>query len=334
MSPPALALAARRLSGAALLLALGACDGIQSSLSPHGRSAEAIATLAWVMFTGAGLIFASVLALTVFLIMAPEKQRHRVACRGLVIGGGVVFPVAALSALLLFMLPLSGDLTKPGTDPPLRIEVVGKMWWWEMRYPDPSGAGLVIANEIHLPVGRPVELALTTADLIHSFWIPKLAGKLDMIPGRVNVLRLQADMPGVFRGQCAEFCGAQHANMAFFAVAHSPGDFDAWIENQRRPAREPDLPLLEHGRELFLASGCGGCHSIRGTAAAGVIGPDLTHVGSRISIGAGMLANNAETLAGWIARTQHLKPDSAMPSFNIFPEPDLRAIAGYLESLK
>lgn len=317
-----------------LLLALAGCDGIQSSLSGHGRNAEIIATLAWVMFIAGGLIFLFVLALAAFLMIAPAERRQHVSGRGLIIGAGFVFPVIALSLLLLFTLPIGDALTTPAGRP-LRIEVVGRLWWWQVRYPDaPEGAAVVAANELHLPVGQPVELALTTADVIHSFWVPALAGKVDMLPGRVNVLRLQADAAGIFRGQCAEFCGAQHANMAFFAVAHPPDEFEAWLAAQRRPAAAPETPFLQRGRELFLSVGCGGCHTIRGTAAQGTIGPDLTHVGSRVSIGAGMMPTNAGTIAGWIADTQHIKPDSAMPSFGIFPGPDLRALAAYLEGLK
>ena len=338
MSPPTSTRCAEapvRRSALFLFFALGACDGLQSSLSAQGRNAQNIAALGWAMFAGAGLILLFVLATAAFMMLAPEEVRRRFAGRGLIIGAGLVFPIIALSALLLFTLPLGTALTVLPEDTPVRIEVVGKMWWWEVRYPDPEGGAAVIAaNEVHLPVGRPVELALTTSDVIHSFWIPQLAGKLDMIPGHVNVLRLRADAPGIFRGQCAEYCGAQHANMALFAVAHPPDEFDAWLAAQRRPATDPESPFQRRGRELFLGAGCGGCHRVRGTAAEGTIGPDLTHVGSRVSIGAGMLPTNAGTLAGWIADTQHLKPDSAMPSFNIFPGPDLRAVATYLESLK
>jgi cytochrome c oxidase subunit II len=324
-----------RLPAAVLVLALAGCDGIQSAMSPHGRNAEVIASLAWVLFIAAGLIFLFVLALAGFLMIAPAERRRYLAGPGLIIGIGLVFPVVVLSLLLVFTLPVGDALTTAAAGRPLRIEVVGRMWWWEVRYPEgPDGAAVVAANELHFPVGRPVELALSTRDVIHSFWIPALGGKLDMIPGHVTVLRLQADAAGTFRGQCAEFCGAQHANMGFFAVAHAPDEFESWLTGQRRPAAPPGPPFLQRGRELFLSAGCGGCHRVRGTGAEGTIGPDLTHVGSRVSIGAGMLPTNAGTIAGWIADTQHIKPTSTMPSFGIFAGPELRAIAAYLESLK
>jgi cytochrome c oxidase subunit II len=201
-------------------------------------------------------------------------------------------------------------------------------------FPPGADEPVVSANEVRLPAGRPIEVLLRSTDVIHSFWIPKLAGKTDMIPGRVNRMVIQAEAPGVFRGQCAEYCGGPHALMAFYAVAMAPGEFEPWLEQEARPARIPKEAFLAEGRELFLASGCGACHTIRGTPADGQFGPDLTHVGGRLSLGAGILPNNVGTLAGWIADTQHLKPDNLMPSFNIFSGAELRALAAYLESLE
>jgi cytochrome c oxidase subunit 2 len=190
------------------------------------------------------------------------------------------------------------------------------------------------ANEIRIPAGQPVEFLLTTSNVIHSFWVPNLAGKIDMIPGRANRLRVQANAPGMFRGQCAEYCGAQHAKMAFHVVAHTPDEYDAWIAALILPAQEPGTPLWQRGMQSFLQNGCGACHTIRGTHAAGKLGPDLTHVGSRLSLGAGVLPNSADAIAAWIRDSQHLKPENKMPAFNQFSSEELRALAAYLESLR
>jgi cytochrome c oxidase subunit 2 len=318
------------------LLPLGGCGGIQSVLEPYGTNADAIATLSWVMFIGAAAIFVVVMALTAYAVLASQRRRATLRNRALIIGGGIVFPVVTLSALLVYGLVLAGDLTGSGNDdPPLRIEVVGEQWWWPVLYPGADGRpDVATANEIRIPAGRTVEFVLTTADVIHSFWVPNLAGKLDMIPGHVNTLRVTATEPGEFRGQCAEYCGGPHALMAFFVIAMPPDEFDRWFERESQPVAEPPNPFLQRGRDLFLSHGCGGCHAVRGTPADGIIGPDLTHIGSRVSLAAGILPNNQGTLAGWIADTQTVKPNNLMPSFNIFAGEDLRAVAAWLESLK
>jgi cytochrome c oxidase subunit II len=187
---------------------------------------------------------------------------------------------------------------------------------------------------LRLPVGRPVTLTVTAADVIHSLWIPNLGGKIDMIPGRINRLSFTVERPGIYRGVCAEFCGDQHARMAFDVVALDEAGFARWRAAQAEPARAPTTPFLERGRELFRTGGCGSCHAVRGSEAGGVFGPDLTHVGSRRTIGAGQFPNNVGTLAGWIADTQHIKPGVRMPSYGMLTGEDLRALAGYLESLK
>ena len=208
----------------------------------------------------------------------------------------------------------------------LRIEVTGEQWWWRVRYLDAQGApDFETANEIRIPAGRPVLLELKSADVIHSFWVPSLAGKLDMVPGRTNRLRLLASRPGEYRGQCAEYCGGPHAFMALFVVAEEAAQFERWAEGQRKPAAAANALFTAH---------CGSCHTVRGTQAAGALGPDLTHVGSRLSIGAGLLPNNAGALAGWIASSQHLKPGNLMPSFRHFSGEELRAMASYLQTLK
>lgn len=318
---------------------LAGCDGIQAVFEPAGPRATEIARLGWLLFIGAALIFLFVMALAGYVVFARSDRRHRLASSRLVIGGGIVFPVVTLTALIVYELLLADELTiasETASEPAaLRIEVIGEQWWWRVHYLDEAGAPDVItANEIHIPIGRPVEFVLKTADVIHSFWVPQLAGKLDMIPGRTNSFVVQADRPGVYRGQCAEYCGGAHALMAFFVVAETPESFAAWMARQRQPAAEPATPVLARGRALFLSSGCGACHRVRGLPAEGVVGPDLTHVGSRLSLAAGIFPNNVGTIAGWIADSQHLKPDNEMPSFAIFEGEELRALAAFLESLK
>jgi len=323
-----------RLAPLACLLLVAACDGPQSALDPHGAQARALAELWWLMAAGAVVIWLFVVGCAIYATRVQPGAHEDFAGTAFIVGGGVALPVVVLSPLLVYSFLLAREpAATPGAG--LRIEVIGKQWWWEVRYFAPGADEPVIgANEVRLPVGQPIELSLRSTDVIHSFWIPSLAGKTDMVPGRVNRMVIQAETPGVFRGQCAEYCGGPHALMAFYAVAMAPDDFAPWLAHEARPARTPEEGLLAEGQELFLASGCDVCHTIRGTPAAGQLGPDLTHVGGRVSLGAGILPNNVGTIAGWIADTQHLKPGNHMPSFNIFSGRELRALAAYLESLE
>ncbi len=294
-------------------------DGIQSALNPQGPDAALVAEFSWVMFAGAALIFAAVMALALYAVFGSRTGAARLSARLLVVGGGIVFTTVTLFALLIYSLARAAAL-HPAGENALRIEVTGEQWWWRVRYPE-----FETANEIRVPVGRPVELVLRSADVIHSFWVPVLAGKLDMIPGRANVLRVRADRPGQYRGQCAEYCGGPHAWMALYFVALEPAQYEQWAAAQRQPATQSN--------ELFAAN-CAACHTVRGTPAAGALGPDLTHVGSRLSIAAGLLPNNAGALAGWITSSQHLKPGNLMPQFQHFRGEELRSLAAYLEELK
>jgi cytochrome c oxidase subunit 2 len=314
-------------------LPLAACGEIPAVLAPHGSNARQTAEIAWVLFVGSGVIFALVAALAAYALFAAPARRAWLGRRSFVVGAGIVFPVVALSALLIYSLRVGGALARSGEAEPLRIEIVGEMWWWRVRYVDSRGTRvLTTANEVHIPVGRNVEFRLASADVLHSFWVPNLAGKLDLIPGRVNVLRVQAERAGVFRGQCAEYCGAQHANMAFHVVAHPAPEFDAWLAAQQLPATAPPTPELARGLALFMAN-CSACHTVRGTPAAGELGPDLTHVGSRRFIAAGTLPQNVGTIAGWIASSQHVKPGNLMPSFDRLTGEELRALAAFVASL-
>ena len=323
-----------RLALSACLLALAGCDGPQSALDPQGPQARELERLWWIMAAGAVLIWLFVIGCAIYAARIRPTEHEDFAGTVFIVGGGVALPVVVLSSLLIYSFLLAREpVAIPGNG--VRIEVIGKQWWWEVRYFPPGADEPVIgANEVRLPAGQPVEVLLRATDVIHSFWLPNLAGKTDMIPGRVNRMVIQADAPGTFRGQCAEYCGGPHALMAFYAVAMAPADFAAWLEDEARPARTPDEPFLLEGRELFLASGCGACHTIRGIDADGRLGPDLTHVGGRRSLAAGILPNNVGTLAGWIADAQHIKPNNKMPSFNTFSGEELRALAAYLASLR
>ena len=324
----------KRLAPLACLLAVAGCDGPQSVLAPQGSEARDIVQLWWIMAGGAVVIWLFVIGCAVYSTLIRPRAHEDFAGVAFIVGGGVILPVVVLSSLLVYSFLLAREPGAIAGDA-LRIEVVGNQWWWEVRYFPPGADEPVIgANEVRLPAGQTVDVILRARDVIHSFWIPNLAGKTDMIPGRTNRMVIRAEQPGVFRGQCAEYCGGPHALMAFYAVAMPPAEFEAWLEREAHPATVPEEDFLAEGYELFLESGCGTCHTIRGTPADGQLGPDLTHVGGRVSLGAGILPNNVGSMAGWIADTQHIKPDNLMPSFDIFPGSELRALAAYLESLK
>lgn len=310
------------------------CQGTQSALDAHGPEAARIATLSWVLFAGAAIIMAAVMLVWAVAMFGSAASRRWVGREALVVGGGLVFPAVALSALLAYGLFVTRAGDAAGTaGAPVRIAVVGEQWWWRVTYHRPDGSTFESANEIRVPTGRRVELALRTADVIHSFWVPNLAGKLDMIPGRTNTLRFTAGRAGVMRGQCAEYCGGAHALMAFNVVAMEPDAFAAWIAQESGPAR-PTGGGAESGRRLFMANGCGGCHTVRGTGATGTIGPDLTHVGSRTSLAAATLPNTPAAMAAWIADNQHIKPENLMLPFGIFDERELAALASWLSALE
>lgn len=308
--------------------------GIQSALHAQSPQAEAIASLTWVLIASAAVITVVVLALLAYALWGPAERRNWLATRNVVIGGGIAFPVVALTALLIYSLSLETAITGHPASPSVRISVTGHQWWWRVHYLDAAGTvDFVTANEIRIPAGQTVEVLLESADVIHSFAVPNLAGKLDMIPGRTNRLSLTANAPGVFRGQCLEYCGGPHAQMAFYVVAETPERFEQWRVVQRQPALPAADEVTRRGETLF-ASHCVACHTVRGTKADGTLGPDLTHVGSRLSIAAGILPNNRGTLASWISASQNVKPGNLMPSMNIFSGVELQALAAYLESLR
>lgn len=308
------------------------CDGVQSSLAPAGRSAEKIATLFWWMAAGAAIIWISVIGLGIYAAKARQSEGRSAAF--LIIGGGAIVPTVVLAALLVYGLAMLPALVAPAPDGSLNISVVGEQWWWRIAYETPDGERIELANEIRLPVGEPVQFHLASADVIHAFWIPSLGGKVDMIPGRETRLALEPTRTGEFRGACAEYCGTSHALMNFSVVVLERAEFARWLVDQAEAASPPADSLAARGHELFLVNGCGACHTVRGTPADGVVGPDLTHVASRRSLGAGILPTGPDAFLKWIAQTEALKPEVHMPHFGMLPPEDVRALAAYLSGLE
>ncbi|MBB5773172.1 cytochrome c oxidase subunit 2 [Brevundimonas vesicularis] len=309
-------------------------------LDPAGPFAGPIQTVAWVLFIMAAVVMVVVAGALGIALFGPRKWKRRVGGERLIWIAGLAFPVVVLTGLLIYGLTTTARVADAPKAGEMRVRVTGEMWWWRVAYLDDQGREIVQdANEVHIPAGQPVVFELESADVIHSFWVPRLGGKTDMIPGRRNFMRLQADAPGTYGGQCAEYCGGPHALMGLVVVAHAPDDYAAWLARQSRPAAvvpsaQGPLALIEQGRNVFAASGCAACHTIRGTEANGLAGPDLTHVGSRQTLGAGILPNNQGTMAGWISDSQSLKPGNRMPSYAVLSGQDVRAVAAYLESLK
>jgi cytochrome c oxidase subunit II len=316
------------LLGLPLVLALAGCGGNQNTLDPAGHPERSISNLFWVMF-GVAIVGFGLIVFLLFLGWVRRAQpslpggRGEAAATRIVLGFGVALPIVLLSALFIwsdFFVMRSTAAPARGSTP-LTIHVIGHQWWWEVRY-DNSTA--VTANEIHIPVGTRVGVVLTTADVIHSFWVPELNRKVDMIPGTENRLLLIADHPGVYRGQCAEFCGLQHANMAVEVVAQPKAQFDAWLAHNEQPAA--------HGSLLF-AQNCSGCHAIRGTSSRATVGPDLTHFASRRTIAAATFANTPQNLREWLRDPQHVKPGNRMPNLRL-SDADWAALQRYVDSLR
>ncbi len=322
---------------ASALLAAG-CQGPHSVLSPAGPAARSIEGLWWVLFWGTIVAAALTIVLIVFVVL----RRRRVPGPGTVdarredrwlLVTGVAIPAAIVLTLLVATFRTAEQVARPPTEPALTIDVVGHQFWWEVRYPD---HGVVTANEIHIPVGRPVRLRLGSADVIHSFWVPRLAGKMDMTPGHVTELWLEADSPGVYRGQCAELCGVQHALMAFLVVAQPDAELAAWLEAQARPAAAPVTDASARGLTVYRQFDCVACHAVRGLTRpqqARAPGPDLTHLSSRRTLAAVTLPMSRGNLAGWILDPQAHKPGNRMPATTLTPD-QLHDLLAFLEGLR
>ncbi len=321
---------------------------IQSMWHASGPNAVRIQELA-VFF---GLLLGAIFLIVVGVALLSLRRRHRGIEQEPLEGSHqpsaktearlrtVVGVATGLTVLILFGLTIvsvsTGKIVSASVAPAgsLVVEVTGTQWWWKVRYSsdDPSRI-LQTANEIHIPIGRPISIRGNSDDVIHSFWAPSLQGKRDLIPGRPTLEWLQADRPGEYRGQCAEFCGLQHAHMAFWVIAEPPDRFSAWMDHQLQPAVEPSDEQNKRGQEIFLKSACVLCHTIRGTDAGAQVGPDLTHFGSRKTIAAATLSNTKGNLAGWIADPQTIKPGTHMATVPIQPT-EMQPLIDYLESLK
>jgi cytochrome c oxidase subunit II len=327
----------------------GGCTGRQAALDPAGSNAGHVEGLWWLFFWVCVVVY--VLTMAVILIAyvrgrrgrepvaaaAPETQPEPLRERRL---AAVVTVALGVTVVTLFVLMIGDFVTgravasQSGDPNPLTIRVTARQWWWEARYEDGMPSEMfTTANELHVPVGRIVKFDLSSMDVIHSFWVPNLSGKKDMIPGHPTSLYVKAERAGTYFGQCAEFCGLQHAKMRLVVVAEPPEQYAAWRAAQLQNAAEPQTDAQRHGRDVFLNTTCIMCHSISGTHARGRVGPDLTHVGSRQLIVANSLPNTPGYLAGWITDPQKIKPGVRMPQHALAPE-DLRALLEYLESLK
>jgi cytochrome c oxidase subunit 2 len=328
----------RRASALVAFLGLGSCSAPLSMFSTASESAERVSKLTWFMIALAAVIFVGVMG-----TMAAAAVRNRARNpadvdlsdpgTGWIVWGGAVMPGIVL--LVLFVVAMAAMGRFPESRPAVTIHVTAHQWWWQLDYEVPGmSQRFRTANEIHIPVDRPVRIILTSADVIHSFWVPQLQGKLDVIPGDTNDLRLSARRPGQYTGACAEYCGAQHAHMGLTVVAEDPIAFRAWAARQLTGGVPPRDSLAREGRRLFVSGPCALCHTVRGTSAMAQIAPDLTHVGSRRTIAAGTLPNTLGNLEGWIANPQSLKPGTKMPTLSVYDGAELRALAAYVSSLK
>ncbi len=314
---------------------LAGCGTSQSALQPRGPAAGEIALLWWVLFwisVAVTVIVFGCLGWALFRPRLAPNTSHTEA-HGLVLVLGVAIPTVILLGTFGVSLRTMLATANPGSAPGVKVKVIGRQWWWEVRYEQP-GPGFATANELHLPVGQPMQVELSSADVIHSFWVPELQKKVDVFPDRTNTTWLQADQPGDYRGQCAEYCGTQHAHMALHVVAESPDQFSAWLRSQQQPAAAPPAESAR-GVQVFSSAGCIACHSIRygSGPVGGAAGPDLTHLASRDYIAAGQLHNTPGNLGGWIVNSQAIKPGNIMPP-NPMSGDDLQALLGYLETLK
>lgn len=317
-------------AGVALLF-LSGC-GVRA-LDPAGPAAASIASLWWVMFALSAIVFAGVMAALAIGIWrrrdVSEDHEDPLGPRLVVIGGAIV-PGLVVLGLMAYNTYITVDLEEPPTTPGYTIFVESNQWWWQVHYPDHD---FTTANEIHIPVDQSVTLRLTSDDVIHSFWVPELHGKRDMMPEHVGQVWLHADRPGTYRGQCAEFCGLQHAKMQFLVIAHEPEEFEVWLDQQQAPRPDPVDDQVIRGQQIFLEHGCGDCHAVRGSDASGAVGPDLTNVASRRELGAGTLTNTREHRADWIVSSQEFKPGNLMPPVPM-PDQDLQDLLAYLETLR
>ncbi|WP_336274397.1 cytochrome c oxidase subunit II [Vreelandella indica] len=320
-------------------LLLTGCAGDKSILDPAGQAARDVVMIWWVMLGFGTVVLVMVTVFWLYTFKRKEVARtpveERRVARRWIVGGGIILPVASIIALLTFGVPTGQRmLTLPLSDPPEVIEVIGHQWWWEVRYPGAEGGEVVTANQLIMPAGEPIDFHVTGADVIHAFWVPRLGGKIDMVPGRINKIRLEADEPAVFGAQCAEFCGAQHAQMQLYVEAVERDEYDAWLADRQTD----ELSSLatndqqhEPAREAFMTH-CASCHRVAGLSTAGE-GPDLSDLGSRTSLGAGIMAMEEGAVTHWLQHHQRLKPGNKMPPHDDIDTATLASLGAWLESL-
>jgi cytochrome c oxidase subunit II len=321
----------------AFSLVLGGC-GRQSTLDPRSPQSHDIAVLWWWMLGVAGVVFLGAVVLLVIGWIRRDREglpffgKNEKLTLGLVLAFGIAIPVVVLVALFavsdLWLVKRTGAPARGSTA--MTVRVTGHQWFWDVRYP---GTSAVTANEIHIPARTRVQVVARTADVIHSFWVPQLNRKIDMIPGQANRVLLYADQPGVYRGQCAEFCGLQHAHMAMKVFAQPREQFQSWLKRMEKPAAPPATSQERQGERLFMRNACAACHAISGTPATGNIGPDLTHVASRDTLAAVTIPNSPQAMERWIRDPQHIKPGVKMPALDL-SNADFRKIGAYLDHLR
>jgi len=324
------------------VLALAGCGGSQNALNPHSHPATDIANLFWVMMA---VSFGGLALITGLLVFAWVRRGRRGVGGDagdphpgekpswfVVVGMGVVFPLMVIVALFIVGNWAIINVTQApaASSTAMTVDAIGHQWYWEFRYP---GTRAVTDDELHIPVRTRVNLVATTSDVIHSFWVPALNRKIDTIPGEENRILLYSNKVGVFRGQCAEYCGLQHAHMSMLVFVQPKTQFRAWLKRQAAPAAAPKRALARRGEQVFLSGSCSSCHAIRGTPARGFVGPDLTHVAGRTTLAGLTIPNSRSYLARWIAGSQHFKPGNEMPDFQL-RGPRLQALVAYLEGLK
>jgi len=341
----------------ALLVPLVGCASVQSIRNTHGPASERIASLSWLMTIT--FLIVTVLMWALLAVAAKRRRGSLTEHMPIDIGGGqawiaiggLAVPLIILTVVFVLGLQLladfpihgmHGDMMHGGMSdtmladaPKPDIRIVGHQWWWEVQYLNgPLEGQFTTANEIHIPTHRAINIVLETGDVMHSFWVPALHGKVDLIPGHPNFLRVEASDTGNFQGQCAEFCGAQHAHMRILVVAQEPAAYDAWVEAQRMPGAQPTTQEALLGQHFFLSGPCAMCHQVRGTLAGGHVAPDLTHIGSRQYIASNSFPNNDAYLEAWITHAQSLKPEAKMPNLTQFDGVELRSLVAYLRQLQ
>jgi cytochrome c oxidase subunit 2 len=330
-------------------LGLSGCEAAQSIFHTSGPAAHQIAVLSWSMVILFVVITGIMWALFAFAFyrrrgtLEEHEPIDLSGGEGWIAIGGLIIPCAILTVLFVFGLQLLADYPINPMKAPRpamenmkpEIQIIGHQWWWEIHYlNDNPSLEVITADELHLPVGRPVNIEVATADVMHSFWIPALHGKVDMIPGQKNFIRVEASQAGEFSGQCAEYCGDEHARMRLLAIAQEPAEYQMWLKSQRQPGHEPTTPEAIAGKQVFLNAPCAFCHEVRGTTAGGTVAPDLTHIGSRKMIASNIYPNNAGYLEAWITHAQSLKPDCLMPNLTQFSGEQLQQMVAYLRQLQ